>query len=321
MGREPRYIPPNSLQHVTDVTFQNRRLLSPSGEVNQLFLGILGRAQRKYEMIICAVVVMSTHVHYLLRPKDAAHMAAFMCFLKTNIAKEIGGRLRGWQGSFFDGRYHLTPVSNEVADQVGVLRYILAHGPKEFLVDSVTEWPGVHSALPTAEGRDMVGRWFNRTAEFNSRVLRGETEVDVEELASEERVVISPLPCWEHLPEMQWRRAVADLVEEIDREAAVKRAELGKTSLGAAKILTEDPERRPERVEKSQKPRFHARDPEVFRAMIEIWKEVLRSFREASENLRSGIRNVAFPEGTFPPALPFVPFSFEIVSAASRGRP
>ena len=321
MGHNPRYIPPNSLQHVTDVTFQNRKFLRPSNEVNQLFLGILGRAQKKYDMTICAVVVMSSHVHYLLRPRDSAQMAAFMCFLKTNIAKEIGKRIRGWTGSFSNDRYHLTPVSEEEADQVRVLRYILGHGPKEFLTDTVKEWPGVHSAMPTIEGEEMVGQWIDRTAEYNARVRRGEAGVDSAKFASEERVVISPIPCWQHLPEAQWRNAVAGLVEDIDRKAALEREHLGKTSLGVAKILTEDPERRPDHVEKSPKPRFHARDPAVLRAMVEIWSEVIRCFREASEKLRSGMRNVTFPEGTFPPALPFVPFSLETVHATSRGRP
>ena len=321
MGRDPRFVLPNSLQHVVDVTFQNRSLLRPSGELNQRFLGVLGRAQEKYDMPICAVVVFSTHVHYALRPRDGAHLAAFMGFLKTNLAKEIGRRLHGWEGNLFHDRYDLSPVSDDEADQVGLLRYILGHGPKEFLTDTVKEWPGVHSAMATIEGKDMVGQWIDRTALCNARHGRGETEIDAEEFTSEERVVISPLPCWQHLPEAQWRRAVADLVEEIDRVAALERKVQGKNSLGVEKILNEDPENRPDHVEKSVKRRFHARDPEVLRAMIETWSEVIRCFREASEKLRSGVRNVVFPEGTFPPSLPFVPFSLETVQAASRGRP
>ena len=111
------------------------------------------------------------------------------------------------------------------------------------------------------------------------------------------------------------------MVEEIDRVAALERKVQGKNSLGVEKILSQDPENRPDHVEKSVKRRFHARDPEVLRAMIETWSEVIRCFREASEKLRSGVRNVVFPEGTFPPALPFVPFSLETMLAVSRGRP
>ena len=205
-----------------------------------------------------------------------------------------------------------------------MLRYILAHGPKELLVDTVEEWPGVHSAVPTAKGREMVGQWIDRTSSYRTRTRRG-TTADKEAIASEERVNISPLPCWEHLSESQWRRGVGDLVDDINRNAAIVRQDLKKTSLGVSGILTKDPEKRPDHVEKSPKPRFHARDPAVYRAMLDIWREVILSFREASEKLRSGIRSVAFPEGTFPPGLPFVPFSEETnlgsALALSRGQP
>ena len=317
MGREPRFVPPNSLQHVTDVTFQNRRFLRPSKDVNERILGVLGRAQKKYEMEIHGLAVASTHWHFLLRPRDAAHLSSFMCFVKTNVSKEIGNKLLGWKGTIFDGRYHSTTVSDEAEDQVAVLRYILAHGPKELLVDSVAEWPGAHSAVPTIKGEELVGTWFDRTSGYDSRARNGEPFGD-EAFATEERVTISPLPCWEHMTEAQWRRAVAELVEDIDREAAVIRQDEKRSSLGVARILTADPTRRPERVEKSPKPRFHARNPAVYQAMLEIWREVVRSFREASELLRSGVRNVVFPEGTFPPGQPFVPFSSETVWEPGR---
>ena len=317
MGREPRYVPPNSLQHVTDVTFQNRPLLRPSKEVNERILGIIGRAQRRYQMPICGLVVASTHWHFLLRPKDGLHLSSFMCFVKTNVSKEIGQNLLGWKGTIFDGRYHSTTVSNEAEDQVAVLRYILAHGPKELLVDTVAEWPGAHSAVSTIQGKDLVGKWFDRTSAYSSRPRRVEP-TDIEAFATEERVVISPLPCWQGMSEAQWRRAVADLVEDIDREAAVIRRDQKKSSLGVTRILAVNPKSRPDQVEKSPKPRFHARDPAVYRAMLEIWREMVRSFREASEQLRSGVRNVVFPEGTFPPGQPFVPFSIETVWEPGR---
>lgn len=316
MGRNPRFILPNSLQHVTDVTFQNRRFLRPSKEVNRLVLGIIGRAQKKYDMPICAVVAMSTHIHYLLRPRDVAHLAAFMCFVKTNIAKEIGRRLLGWTGNFFDGRYHLTPVSDEEVDQVGALRYILAHGVKECLVDSVKDWPGVHSALPTVRGDDMVGVWIDRTAEVNSG-RRGDSTTQQNEFASEERVSISPLPCWQHMSEKQWRQAVSALVEEIDCKAAALRRNHGKSSLGVPKILAANPKERPAQVDKSPKPLFHARSPEVFRRMLSIWRDVIQRYREVSAKLRSGVQIVRFPEGTFPPGLPFVSFSLETVQTSA----
>jgi hypothetical protein len=39
----------------------------------------------------------------------------------------------------------------------------------------------------------------------------------------------------------------------------------------------------------------------------EIYAEFVSAFRAAAEALRQGRRDVAFPAGSFPPALPFVP--------------
>lgn len=319
MGRDLRYILPNSLQHVVDVTSQNRYLLCPSALVNERYLGVLGKAQEKYDMVICAVVVLSTHSHMILRPRDGAHLADFMCFVKTNLAKEIGGRLRGWQGHFFDRRYHSTTISDEEAAQAGVLRYVLSNGTKEFLVDTVRQWPGVHSAASLIDGISMVGRWYDRSAEYAARILNGEAETDPEDFASEQAVTLSPLPCWEHLAETTWRRAVEEMVDDIDHDAANERRTLGRTSLGISKILAQDPYESPNHVETSPKPRFHAFDRAVFETLLDVWREVMRVFSAASEALRAGDRHVKFPEGTFPPALPFVPFGSTVLRA--RGQP
>ena len=307
MGRDLRLIPPNSLQHVVDVVFQNRRLLRPSGKVNERFIGILGRAQKKYQMTICGVVVLSSHYHLLLRPRDGAHLAAFMGFLKTNIAKEIGKRLRDWHGHFFDGRYRSTTVSDEEKAQVAVLRYLLSHGPKENLVDKIFDWPGVHCGRALVEGKSMVGRWFDRTAESKARCRGGRT--DENDFASTEVVVLSPLPCWQSLSSGAWRRAVRELIMEVDRASASIRRDQGKASLGVAEILAADPGSRPSSVEKSPHKRFHAVDKRVLRSMQELWRQVTVAFAVASKELRAGNRTVRFPEGTFPPSLPFVPFT------------
>lgn len=319
MGRDIRYIAPHSLQHVVDVVAQNRYLLSPSAQVNDRYLGVLGKAQEKYEMVICAVVVLSNHAHLLVRPRDGAHLAAFMCFLKTNLAKEIGGRLRSWKGHFFDRRYHSTTISDEESAQARVFRYVLSNGPKEFLVDTVRQWPGVHCAASLIDGTSLRGRWYDRSAEYDARMLCGETEVDPDDFASEQVVELSPLPCWEHLPEETWRRAVEEMVDAIDQEAASQRKATGKTSLGVSKVLAQDPYHRPAQVSKSPKPRFHVDSASVLETMLHLWSEVVRAFHKAAEALRAGDRDVEFPEGTFPPALPFV--SFASVIPEARGHP
>ena len=84
------------------------------------------------------------------------------------------------------------------------------------------------------------------------------------------------------------------------------------------KILRVRPHKRPSRVEKSPKPRIHAATKKVLRQIWEAHAEVVAAFREASERLLGGNREAEaeFPEGTFPPGLPFRPFA-----VGARGSP
>lgn len=325
MGRDLRYILPNSLQHVVDVIYQNRYLLCPSDTLNDRFLGILGKAQATYGMTVCAVVVLSNHYHLLLRPRDAQHLAEFMCFLKTNLAKEIGGRLRGWKGTFFHRRYHATTVSDEDAAQIGVLRYLLSHGVKEGLVESVHQWPGIHSARHLVDGTPLIGHWYDRSGAYRCRKASerrtSNTTAPADDTAfrHQQFVHLSPLPCWEHLSGSTWRPWVEEMVQEIDRSAAEQRRSQGSSVLGVAGVLAQDPRQHPEQIETSPQPRFHVRDRKVLERLLSIWRGVVEAYVEASERLRSGERSVVFPEGTFPPSLSFVPFSS--ATLRTRGHP
>ncbi len=138
--------------------------------------------------------------------------------------------------------------------------------------------------------------------------------------AREERVVLEPLPCWADAAKEEVRRRVKSLVAEIKEDGAMEREREGKRSLGVRKILRARPHKRPKKVEKSPKPRSHAIAAAVLEEMREAYREVLRAYREATERLLAGIRDIAFPEGTFPPGLPFEPFT-ETLDVRARGQP
>ena len=73
--------------------------------------------------------------------------------------------------------------------------------------------------------------------------------------------------------------------------------------------MAADPHYRPEKLERSSAPMFHAARKRVRRAMWEAYSWVVAEYAAAAERLRDGDRLVDFPEGTFPPRLPFVPFA------------
>ncbi len=123
MPRDPRaFTQPWRLVEVTSVTIQNRYLLRPSAELNDLVIGVVGRAQRKYDMPVMCITVMSSHYHILLFAQDANHMASFLEFVNTNISKEVGD-LHDWPETLFPNRYKKMEVSDGPADRRNRLKY------------------------------------------------------------------------------------------------------------------------------------------------------------------------------------------------------
>ena len=99
----------------------------------------------------------------------------------------------------------------------------------------------------------------------------------------------------------------ADLVDQIEAEAAAEREKTGIPALGSAKILAQHPHDSPTRSKKSPTPRVHAASRAARREFYEAYGQFVAAFREAAERLRAGDLGARFPPGSFPHAQPFVP--------------
>jgi REP element-mobilizing transposase RayT len=306
MSRPIRFVPEGgSLVEITCRTDQGRYLLRPDPVIDDILLGVLGRAQRLYPVEICGFSFLSSHYHLLLWVPDARSMARFMWYFQTNAAREVG-RLTDWPDGIWSDRYTSVPVSDEPAAQVDRLRYVLAQGVKEGLVARVEEWPGISMLKAVLEGEPIRGTWFNRTQEYRARLRRKKKDSEPERFPSEETVALSQLPCWRHLSPEVYRDLVAGLVREIESDAAAERKLTGREPLGPAAILRQHPQTRPEKLKKSPAPLFHAASKEARQGLRAAYGLFLAAFREAAERLKAGDRLARFPNGCFPPALPFV---------------
>ena len=304
MSRRLRFIPEGgALVEVTCRTVQGRHLLRPSPQLNEIIVGILGRAQRLYDVPICAFVFLSSHYHLLLDVRDARHLSSFMRYLNSNVAREVG-RLVVWSDGVWSRRYQAIVVSSEEEAQVARLKYIFAHGVKEGLTERPRDWPGLHVARALVDGEPLQGYWFSRTLEYAAR-QRGET-FDRLQYATHETVTLSPLPCWKHLPEDAWKSRALSVAAQVETEAAARRAKTSSQPLGVAAILGKHPHHRPARLKKSPAPLFHALRQSVRQELYEGYAWFVAAFRQAAEKLKAGDHNAAFPTGCFPPALPFV---------------
>jgi hypothetical protein len=226
-----------------------------------------------------------------------------MGYFNSNLAREAV-RLTGWEDKIFSRRYEAIPVSEEEAAQVERLEYLLSHGVKEDLVERVTDWPGVHCAQALIEGETLQGSWFDQTRE-SAASRRGET-FDKYEYATDETVVLDPLPCWSHLPVEEQRLRAASLVRNIDELAAARREAAGIRPLGVAAVLAQNPLHRPARIKKSPAPFVHAATKVMRQLLWEGYALFVAAYRSAADRLKAGDPAPSFPAGCFPPAMPFV---------------
>jgi REP element-mobilizing transposase RayT len=305
MARRIRWIPvKNTLIEVTYRIVQERFLLRPSPELNDIVLGILGRAQRLYPIGVCAVTVLSNHLHLLLIADDAEQVTDFMQYLGSNLAREVN-RTTGWSGPVFQRRYSMIVVTDEEAAQVKRLEYVLAQGCKENLVERPRDWPGIGAVRCLLDGEPLTGHWFDRTREYAAQRRRG--VFDPRQFAAEETLILSPIPCWHDVSAEVYRQRVAEIVSRIERESTAERAQSGARALGARAVLAQHPHHRPETAAKSPAPLVHAATRAARLAFREAYGRFVEAFRHAAERLRGGDRTALFPPGSFPPALPFVP--------------
>lgn len=302
MGRRIRFVPPNSLVEVTCRTVQGRLLLRPSPILRDLTLGILARAARLYPVRAHAFAFLSNHFHLLLTVPDAQHLAAFMGYLNSNLAREAG-RLIRWREKFWGRRYQAILVSNEEASQLARMRYILSHGTKEGLVRSPKEWPGAHAAPFLLSGGPVRGRWINHTLEYTA--CRKGISLRPQDLFEHETLELAPIPCWAELDGEEYRARVAEMIETLENEGERKVEETGKPVAGPSFVQSQDPHFEPNRIKKGPAPLIHAISRQVRRDIRSAYSLFLAVYRQASEQLRNGCLDARFPQGSFPPALPF----------------
>ncbi|HEX8433485.1 hypothetical protein, partial [Archangium sp.] len=190
------------------------------------------------------------------------------------------------------------PVLDDTA-LVGRLRYVLAHGVKEGLVEKSAEWPGL-TCLPQLLGSaKRLFRWFNWTKRWSKR---GSEDTEgkgrfAEEWAEPVELEVAPLPCWEGWGEEERQRAVRGLVEQVEAEARSR----GTPVLGARTVRAQHPHTRPEHLKRSPRPLGHASTRQALKELREQYRAFVAAFREAAARWRRGDFSACFPLYSFPP--------------------
>lgn len=294
MGWPLRMFDPFRIYFVTVRCFQRRLLMRPSSETNDVLGGVLARAARMNGVEIFVFVFASNHLHLLVRA-PRGNLPRFMQHLLTNISKKVGHIVR-WKGRFWERRYSAEPVLDEVA-LLGRVRYTLAHGPKEGLVRTCSEWPGLSSLRMMLDGAPRQFRWFNWTlkSKVTPAVVNGGRFA--ERWVEQETLTLTPLPLQTLQSLEALRRFLKDAIQAIESEAS----RIHRRFLGRAGVLRQDPLRRAREKERSVRPPCHTSFPALLKEYLEGYRAFVAAFRWAATRWKRGEMTVAFPEGAYRP--------------------
>ena len=306
MARSPRGPVADRLVEVTTRTVQSRFLLRPSRKVNEIFKGVVARAQQLTGMRIVAYSAMSNHVHMLIVPESGHQMAEFMREVNGNLARKLGDHF-GWKGPFWSRRYTPVVVSHEYEAQLAKLLYLLKQGTKENLVAKPGDWPGAHTVAELCRGYTEItgGVWHDKDGENEAR-RRGKVAVHEDFVNRNLTIQLSPLPCWSRDDRMLVAERIRNHVREIEHGVRQRHEAEGTRPLGVKAVLRAHPFDSPEDSSRSPAPRFAAASREALAELVAEWRAFLDQYRQATEALKAGL-SAAFPPGSFPPGLPYVP--------------
>jgi hypothetical protein len=171
------------------------------------------------------------------------------------------------------------------------------------LVRRVADWPGPHCGTALVSGEPVHGVWPNRTRQWLAR--HGGQRFTPEELEEACTLVLEPLPCWRGSTAEHRRANVREILEEIEADAMRRRRDGDSPCLGAHAVLKQDPHGGPAASKRSPAPFCHAFTRRVRRRIRRAYGLFCAAYREAAAKLAGGDRGALFPEGSFPPPMPF----------------
>jgi hypothetical protein len=151
----------------------------------------------------------------------------------------------------------------------------------------------------------LRGTWFDRSAEYIAR-QRGQT-VFPSQFATTFDVKLTPLPYLQHLTADQRQAECRRIVAEIKEKADAENKEKGRTPMGVAAILAQDPHSKPASTDRSPAPFVHANDDAIELEFRARYRAFVDAFRAGALRLRERARELSemFPLWAFPPPLPF----------------
>jgi hypothetical protein len=312
MPAPPRFLPPGYLTLVSSRTEEGLPFVC-TAYMALIIKSILARAQRQFDVVVCAVLFMANHFHMLVVTEDPETTVAFVDRIKTELAHAVNRLLgRRRQTVWCDG-YDAEPILTYTS-AIEKFVYLYTNPQAANLVDTIDVYPGFSSWEMFVKDETTFGaRWIQRfffTALAQKAVSARQDEalcVRLTERSKSEHVfTLSPfawLKCF-GLEYSSVSAVKAEIMEKVRAEEARLRAERKASCVGIEQL-------RRQPIDLSYTPKKFGRkqwcicdDVELRKRFIAWVKELRNEARAVFARWKLGDRSVAYPPGMFPPSFP-----------------
>jgi REP-associated tyrosine transposase len=287
----PRLVLPGSTVLVTRRTARRHHLFAPDAAMRALYTYVLSVCAAKFGILVHEIELMSTHEHLLLTDPRGV-LPDFLRELHRLVA--LGTKvLRKWEGPVWESEK--TSVVRLLTPQAIVekIAYCMANPVAAGLVNRACDWPGL-STLPEQLGRGVL------TADRPTFFFDAHN-AQWPETAQLALTLPPSLEGQMSLEEFQGQ--VAAELERQQKEARQEVAKSGRGFLGVDRCQSTSPYRRARSFEplRDRNPTFAVGrgNRQAFFAAVEELRAFRAAYREALRLWRQGVRDVAFPPGTW----------------------
>lgn len=274
-------------------------------ELQRMAKGLMGsalaKAQQQAGVEIYAFVVMSNHVHAVIRtPRKNA--AEFSRLFKSVVARTIN-RITGRRGPLWARRADIQHVLDD-ASGAGRVAYCVDNPRKARLVERPEHWPGLNLCYGLGDSDELDFEYFDTTA-WN----RAGRPDDIEDFFETVRLTLSPLPSSAGRDRGDYAKDVRRWVtqrlrDELADAQAGHQAKVKRTAvLGVDKVIDSAFDQRPRYSKMGRRP-YCFGSPQLVREHYAQMSATEAVHAERSEAFRDGRHDVEFPAGTYrPPVL------------------
>jgi len=146
MARRGRMIIPGVPHHVTQRGNRREPIFFEAGD-EAVYLDLMSRQLRRYDVACWAYCLMPNHVHFILTPSDEVGLPRAVGEAHRRYTAFVGARGR-WTGHLFQGRFGSVAMDED--HLVAAFRYVALNPVKAGLVGAAADWPwsstGAHIA-------------------------------------------------------------------------------------------------------------------------------------------------------------------------------